>query len=294
MIYDDNIHCIKTATKAHGCSAVQYDAVYGNIPIAKQLAFVTKHSLANNRINFANEFITAVCTQGTNLMRMRVQAVISVAVMLLLICNSALAIASTSNNTVGWHWYNQPVHKKPSQKHQTNQALKAFNQLSPAAQLKLLQEATKNLRDKAVLSGRVSDITAYKQAQDFWVNKARRFTVGWEKMLLQHPGLNYALRHPHANALAPVMAAQQHKKEDEAIAQLSQSMGLLLFYRGSQQGDVMFASVVKHYAQSHHLAVMSIAVDSKQQLLMKAMQLGVRYFPALVLVNPKTGQHPNC
>lgn len=102
---------------------------------------------------------------------------------------------------IGWHWYNE-AHIKQQLDSQQLQA--TFAQLSPVAQLKVLQQATNSLRDKAILSGKVSDITAYKQAQDFWMQKATAFTMGWEQMLLAHPKLDYSLQYTHENALLPI------------------------------------------------------------------------------------------
>lgn len=203
-------------------------------------------------------------------------------------------------DVVGWHWYNEPV-KTKIKKHKADAFIKAFNQLPPSQQLTLLQIATNNLRDKAVLSGKVSDITAYKKAQDFWMTKATRFTVGWEKMLLQHPELNYSLMHSHENALAPIMQREKHAKEAQAVLSLAHSNGLLFFYRGKNKGDRLFLKTVSHYAKRQHMALIPISVDgvlspafknSRQtQGLLKAHALNIHYFPSLVLVNPITHQH---
>ena len=208
--------------------------------------------------------------------------------------------ANAQKALVGWHWYNEPV-KKQIKKRRDDTLIKAFNQLSPLQQLKILQMATNNLRAKAVLTGKVSDIATYKQAQDFWVSRATQFTVGWEKMLLAHPELNYGLQFSHENALAPIMQRDQHAREDGAIARLALNNGLLLFYRGKNKEDQLFTKVVSRYSKRHHLIVIPVSVDgvlssafenSRQAGgMQKARALGIRYFPALVLVNPTTNRH---
>ncbi len=201
---------------------------------------------------------------------------------------------------IGWHWYNEPV-KKQIKKRRDESLIKAFNQLSPLQQLKILQMATNNLRAKAVLTGDVRDIAAYKQAQDFWVSRATQFTVGWEKMLLLHPELNYGLRYSHENALAPIMQRNKHAREDAAISSLASHNGLLLFYRGKNKEDQLFTKIVSRYSKRHGLVVIPVSVDgvlspafktSRQAGgLKKARGLGIQYFPALVLVNPTTNRH---
>ncbi len=214
--------------------------------------------------------------------------------LLLLGCTKAIQA-----NVVGWHWYNEPAQHR--QKQQDDRLLKTFYQLPAIERLKILQKATLDLRAEASLTGNVKDITAFKRAQDFWVQGATRFSVGWEKMLLLHPELNYSLTHPNENALVPVELQGQNAREDKAIAQLAHSNGLLFFYRGNNKADLLFAKSIAHYAKSHQLSLISISVDGavspaladtkRQDGLHKAQALGVYYYPAVVLVNPKTRQH---
>ena len=203
----------------------------------------------------------------------------------------------------GWHWYNEQVERKIKKRDgKEEQALmSAFNQLSATKQLKILQMATNNLKAKAVLSGRVHDITLYKQAQDFWTDKATQFTVGWEKMLLAHPELNYSLSYSHENALAATSQRGKHTRESKAVRALSQENGLLFFYRGKNKGDLLFSKVIKRYTKENKFTLISIPVDAviapasskahQSRGIEKADALGIHYFPALVLVNPKTKQH---
>lgn len=204
------------------------------------------------------------------------------------------------NPLIGWHWYNEPVQKQ-MKKQRDDKIIKVFNQLTPIQQLKILQMATNNLRAKAVLSGQVSDIAAYKEAQDFWVSRATEFTVGWEKMLLQYPKLNYGLQFSHENALASVMQRDKHKRENEAVYRLGKTNGLLFFYRGKHKEDQMFSKIVNRYTKRHHLVMIPVSVDGvlspsfkqrrQPQGLQKAKVLGIHYFPALVLVNPARNRH---
>lgn len=210
------------------------------------------------------------------------------------------AFSQEQKPLIGWHWYNAPM-KKQIKKRRDDTLMKAFDELSSLQQLKILQMATNNMRAKAVLTGSVSDIARYKQAQDFWVSRATQFTVGWEKMLLVHPELNYGLRFSHENALASILQRDQHAREDAAIAHLAARNGLLCFYRGQEQGDQLFTQIVSRYSKRHHLMVIPVSVDGvispafknnhQANGRAKARALGIRYFPALALVNPTTHQH---
>ena len=153
-------------------------------------------------------------------------------------------LADQQNPLIGWHWYNEPV-KKPIKKQRDDALMKAFDQLSPLQQLKILQMATNNLRAKAVLTGKVRDIAAYKQAQDFWVSRATQFTVGWEKMLLSHPEFNYSLQFSHENALAPMMQRDKHVREEAVISRLAANNDLMLYYLRNNKEDRIFAKVIR-------------------------------------------------
>ena len=224
--------------------------------------------------------------------------------LILLILGSAYCestFASKSTQVIGWHWYNQPTIIKNTKNRKYHRLYQQFQSLSASKQLKILQAATIELRDKAVLSGKVSDIANYKRAQDMWVNKATNFTVGWERMLLANPGLNYALKYSHENALAPVMQQHQHMIENQAVLHLSKTQGLLLFYREDHRSDLMFVNVMRKFSKFHHMALILVSENKRptgniknvhyDYEHFKATALGINYFPALLLVNPKTGTH---
>ena len=216
-------------------------------------------------------------------------------------------MAGTTQSVVGWHWYNekpsiQPSIKKSDQ-HQKNVDLlyAQFQQLPYHEQLKILQKATRELKDKAVLTGKVSDIAAYKRAQDMWVNKATMFTVGWQRMLLEHPDLNYSLQYSHENAMAPIMQQHEHQMQNNAIEALAKNNGLFVFYRGDNPEDLMFVKVILSFSKDYHISTMLIAENKPKYFSgvrnayddkeIRAHALGVDYFPAVLLVNPKTGAH---
>lgn len=218
---------------------------------------------------------------------------------------------------VGWHWYNEPPKEKKADKSLADEAaektgkphpikkaktvsaqawIAQFHQLPPLQQLKLLQAVTTERRVKAVLSGRVEDIAAYKAAQDFWVRRATAFTVGWEQMLLRYPHLDYSLTYSHQNFLAPLMQQARHRQEHRAIDALQKNNGLVFFYRGAAPEDRLFSGIVHRFSQKYRFSVIAVSVDGKTSAdfpnsrfdltQRKATAMGVGFVPALVLVNP--------
>lgn len=223
-------------------------------------------------------------------------------IMLGVVMNTTISFAS-DYNPVGWHWYNEtPIKKEKKDNKKSNRLYRDFQKLTPSQQLKILQHATTELRDKSILTGNVNDISNYKRAQDMWVARATAFTVGWQRMLLEHPELNYSLQYSHENALAPTMQQHEHDLENAAIANLAKQNGLILFYRADKKTDLMFANLVKSFSQNHHISLMlveedvitnstsnpTIHIDKDFQ---HAHALGINYFPAVLLVNPKLGSY---
>ncbi|OGT33744.1 MAG: hypothetical protein A3C44_04555 [Gammaproteobacteria bacterium RIFCSPHIGHO2_02_FULL_39_13] len=222
--------------------------------------------------------------------------------LMLIFLMSETVFADTTPPVVGWHWYNeQPVQKKKDDKKQLNILYKQFQALSSSEQLKILQIATDELKDKAVLTGNVNDIANYKRAQDFWVSKATMFTIGWERMLLEYPELNYSLQYPHENALAPEMQQQDHENQSKAISEITKQNGLMLFYRGDNKADLMFVKICSDFSKDHHIALLLVSENTPENIStmrsrfdsshIRASALGINYFPALLLINPTNGSH---
>lgn len=221
--------------------------------------------------------------------------------------NSNFAMAD-DNNPVGWHWYNEnPIKKlEKTDKNENSKTYQVFLQLTPSQQLQILQHVTTELRDKAVLTGNVADIANYKRAQDMWVSKATAFTVGWQRMLLENPNLNYSLQYSHENALAPLMQQHEHQLQNDAIANLAKHNGLLVFYRDNNKIDLMFLKLIKEFSEKNHISVLfseegdqntnnaNRSILSNNHIdnnFKRAHSLGVYYFPAVLLVNPKSGNY---
>lgn len=222
--------------------------------------------------------------------------------LLLILLSVALCIpaaySANYKDIIGWHWYNELHEQKPIKPKAKS---KPFDKLSSLQQLKALQKVTNELKAKAILSGNVSDIAAYKAVQDFWLKKATRFTVGWEQMLLLYPELNYALKYSHENAMASIMQQSKHKREHDAIEKLSKSYGLLYFYRSHVREDKLLSKVIHTLISEYHLKAITISEDGQSDPQfrlsqqdnhgLKAKALGVKYIPAVVLVNPASGSY---
>jgi conjugal transfer pilus assembly protein TraF len=204
-----------------------------------------------------------------------------------------LPIMSFATDPIGWHWYDLPAKQSdPKDKNHKTETMvsEAFNAMTPLQQMQTLQYILQNEMDKAILTGNVNDISDYKQMQDFFVDKATNFSVGWSHMLTLHPELNYALQHPTSNQLAHDEDSKLKAQEASAADIIGRQYGFLFFYHGSHSEDTIYNTIVQRFTGEHHITTKMIDVDGSANAA-RASQLGIRYFPAIMLFDPKTHAH---
>jgi hypothetical protein len=72
----------------------------------------------------------------------------------------------------------------------------------------------------------------------------------------------------------------------------------MFFYRGREAIDGQLVQVIKNFRETYGLSVIPVSVDGVINPMLpdsrtdqgQAQQLGVKFFPAMMLVNPKSGQ----
>jgi len=196
----------------------------------------------------------------------------------------------------GWQWYQAPDEESVDEEAPTVTAQPESTPaaLSPSAQKALLQQATKEALDTAILYASPEHFRRFMQLQNFWTTKAGEFTQSAKEAFLRYPELDYNLQYSHYNGTASTQQAMDRAREQEAIAALSQKMGLFLFYRGKQPLDAELAKVVARFSQMNKLALIPVTVDGTPLATLpttrpdggQAKRLGITHFPALVLVDP--------
>ena len=215
------------------------------------------------------------------------------------LCTVGMAEVSISNNTnraIGWHWYNEVPLSKADYEIKDEQDNK--KELSAIAQMAKLREAVEEAKARAVLYPTVKNLRAYLILQNFVTNQATLFTQAWKKTLLIYPELDYSILHPTQNSAQHIMYTQNSSKENEAIATFSKKYGLFFFYRGKEPLDQELAKTINDFSRQHKIALIPIAMDGQPVELFgnsqlnqgQAEQLGIKHFPALILVEPKSKQ----
>lgn len=207
---------------------------------------------------------------------------------------SVYSLASDNTQAAGWHWYNEKNRVTSGKK----KHIEKFKKLPPLIQLKILKHETEELKAKAILSGDVTDIANYKRAQDMWVEMATRFSVGWQRMLVENPDLDYSFKHPSQNNLVPIMLNIQKEKENDVVKKISKTHALILFYKGSDKTDNILCKNVRSFSNAYKFSYLEVSEDGfkaegsgpRTRIDLngeKARFLGINHFPALVLTDLK-------
>ena len=163
------------------------------------------------------------------------------------------------------------------------------------AQMALLRQALQEAKAKAILYPTVENMRSYLILQNFVTNQASLFTQVWKRTLLEYPDLDYSILHPIQNSAQHVMYAETSKKEDEAIQSFAKQYGLFFFYRGNNSLDQALAPIIESFSRGNHISLIPVSMDGKTLAVFgsnqidrgQAEKLGIKYFPALILVNPK-------
>lgn len=211
----------------------------------------------------------------------------------ILLVTSAHADQPVLNDSVGWHWYNEPQDDDAPLPETPKPA--PVPALSPSEQKAQLQQATKEALDAAILYPTPQNFKRYMTLQNFWTGKAGEFSQSAKQAMLMYPELDYNLKFSHYNGTVPAQLQADQAKAKDAIAQLTADHGLFFFYRGKEPRDNLLASVVKDFCAANGISLMAISVDGAISPTLpqsrtesgQAQRMGIRYFPALFLVNPR-------
>ncbi|MCS3434237.1 type-F conjugative transfer system pilin assembly protein TraF [Klebsiella sp. BIGb0407] len=196
----------------------------------------------------------------------------------------------------GWQWYNE---KRPVREPEKKPA----SAPSPAPmdimdKLSALQGATKRSMYEAILYPSSENFVKYFRLQNYWTQQAGLFSMSAKRAMLENPELDYNLQYSHYNGTVKNQLAADYAEQRQAISTLAQHYGVMFFYRGSDAIDSQFVQVIKNFRETYGLSVIPVSVDGVINPLLpdsrtdqgQAAQLGVKFFPAMMLVNPTSGQ----
>ena len=196
----------------------------------------------------------------------------------------------------GWQWYNEKL--KPRDEEKPAAPAAPPPQMDILEKLATLQAATKRSLYEAILYPSSENFVKYFRLQNYWTQQAGLFSMSAKKAMLENPELDYNLQYSHYNGTVKNQLAADYAEQRQAISTLAQHYGVMFFYRGREAIDGQLVQVIKNFRKTYGLSVIPVSVDGVINPMLpdsrtdqgQAEQLGVKFFPAMMLVNPKSGQ----
>ncbi len=205
------------------------------------------------------------------------------------------AVLPVYGKDAGWQWYNEKI--KPPETE--NNPVAAASRQAPDIMQKLsaLQMATKRALYEAILYPGVENFVKYFRLQNYWTQQAGLFSMSASKAMLAHPELDYNLQYSHYNGTVRDQLTADRAAQSRAISRLAERYGIMFFYRGQDPVDGRLAQVINGFRTTYGLSVIPVSVDGVINPALpdtrpdrgQATRLGVKYFPAMMLVDPKQG-----
>nr|WP_308462323.1 type-F conjugative transfer system pilin assembly protein TraF [Yersinia enterocolitica] len=196
----------------------------------------------------------------------------------------------------GWQWYNPQDKEDSLENAPTSTTSKTPVALSPSEQKKVLQQATREALDTAILYPSAENFRRFMLLQNFWTDRATDFTQTAKLARLKYPELDYNLKRSHYNGSVQARVTEERKIQRVAIHKVANQYGLFFFYRGSNAVDNLMASVIRAFCDERGITLMAVSVDGKISEHLphsrpdsgQAERMQVTHFPATFLVDPKT------
>ena len=201
--------------------------------------------------------------------------------------------AMANPKPIGFLWYNEP-HAPVIQKEKKPRGT-PFNQLSYTKRDRVLHFYTMEALHRARQTKSMEDMRQFLALQNYWLKESSRFQNLFQKTMLYYPEYDYAVTHPTSSIGTKILDAEREKNNKDAIHSLSKTHGLLFFYRSQNPYDQKQIAVLQDFCTRFELHLIPVSVDGKRAPELphsrldkgQANAFGVRFFPAILLVNPK-------
>lgn len=203
---------------------------------------------------------------------------------------SFISITAYAEKPIGFLWYNVP--KEVQAKKQGT----PFSQLSYTDKDAVLHFYTMEALHKVRFTHQLEDERAFLALQNYWIKEASIHGALNQKALLYYPEYDFSVTHPTSDLGSKLYDSTQLSKQKSAVSALAKTHGLLFFYRGKEPLDAEQIPILQDFCHKFNFHLIPVSVDGKKAETLPetrmdnghASQLGVRYFPAIIMVNPKS------
>lgn len=208
-----------------------------------------------------------------------------------------LAAHAQEDQPIGFLWYNLAEQNPRIKSAKPAKLTIPFNRLSFTQRDAILHFYTLEALHKARYTKSIADMRTFLSLQHYWLQESSKFAHTFQKTLLTYPQYDYTVTHPiNSNLGTKLIDEMRSQYRHAVINKLAKTHGLLFFYRGHNTYDQKQIPIIQDFCQHFNLTLIPVSVDGvTAQELPRSRQdqghasaLGVRYFPAILLVNPHT------
>ncbi len=204
-----------------------------------------------------------------------------------------MASVAFAEKPVGFLWYNLPKAATPNKPSGVS-----FNQLSYTDKDAVLRFYTMEALHKVRFTHQLEDERVFLALQDYWLKEASIHGALNQKALLYYPEFDFSVNHPTSYLGTKLYDTAQIQKQTDTVTRLAKTHGLFFFYRGKNRLDLEQIPILQDFCKKFNFHLIPITVDGQKAQTMpdtrlddgQATRLGVRYFPAILLVHPETAQ----
>ena len=213
-------------------------------------------------------------------------------ILLLIIIHASPGFASwIDEHAQGWAWYED---QEKLEKEKQN----ASSSGSSAEQMTQIRKNIEEKLSQAILDPTEENIKSYIQEQKYWIDRSAEFAKIWARIVLNNPELDETTKFPVSQYGILVEKERLRDRKYSLISELSKDHGLFFFYEGENKRSQAFAQVVREFVKRHNWNVLAVSVDGKilegfpntKPNKGVSEKLGIKKYPSLVVVNPRTNQ----
>lgn len=206
-----------------------------------------------------------------------------------LLFNLELGLAA---KPAGFLWYNLPKEVHQNVKKQPGVP---FSQLSYTDKDAVLKFYTMESLHKVRFTHDLEDERAFLALQDFWLKEASIHGRINQVALLKYPQYDFSVTHPNSAIGLKLKDSLEYEGSQKRLQTLAKEEGVLFFYRGDNPYDQKQIPILLDFCKRHGFKLVSLSVDGANSELLKGSKndkgqadfLKIRYFPAILLANPK-------
>ncbi|WP_242396581.1 type-F conjugative transfer system pilin assembly protein TraF [Shewanella baltica] len=219
---------------------------------------------------------------------------------LVLLMLTTFCLGANATDAQGWRWYNEPTapKKQALKKAETpSVTLTRTKTLTPTEQMDWFHSYYQDtLNDAAINSQDSTKVEKAMLLNQYVSNKSSEFGMTFKKVLLDNPELSYTKDRPTEQAARSTYLSLERNKKMRAVRSLADAgWGLFFVYKGQEEIDIALAPSVQQFATEHGIELLGVTLDGVAlpaivQNRQNDQHINVPFSPALVLVNPGTGE----